>query len=108
MSRLYSSPEVERTKMKLFVETRSQTLPCTDFDAVTAMTDVVDRRAQQKRVPHPPAPAGEPCSISPVFLRKSSSANQAFVRFAVMSSAAQSAIALNSTSVLEPFNRRGS
>ena len=33
--------------------------------------------------------------------------NQAFVRFAVMSSAAQTAIALHSTSVLEPFNRRG-
>jgi len=46
--------------------------------------------------------------LSPVFLRKSSSANQAFVRFAVTSSAAQSAIALNSTSVLEPFNRCGS
>jgi hypothetical protein len=33
---------------------------------------------------------------------------QAFVRFAVASSAALSAIALNRTCVLEPFTRRGS
>src|SRR5581483_1350642 len=108
MSCLYSSPEVKRTKMKLSLGTSGHGFTRTDSGADHASVDVVDRRAQQKRVPHPSAHAGEPVQLSPVFLRRSSSANQAFVRFAVTSSAAQTAIALNSTSVLEPFNRRGS
>jgi hypothetical protein len=41
---------------------------------------------------HMPA---NPVQLSPVFLRRSSSANQAFVHFAVTSGAAQTAIALN-------------
>ena len=46
--------------------------------------DAVDHRVQQRRVPHPPAHASEPfiqpANTSPIFLRKSSSAIQAFVR----------------------------
>jgi hypothetical protein len=48
-------PEVKRTKMKLSLGTSGRRLSHTDVDADHAVTDVVDRRAQQKRVPHPPA-----------------------------------------------------
>ena len=54
-----------------------------------------------------PKPAYSSCVTASrkQLLRKSSSANQAFVRFTVESSTAP-AIALNSTCVLEPFTRR--
>ena len=52
-------------------------------------------------------PKSKPAKTTRFWLRRSPRANQAFVRFAVASSAALSAIALNSTCVLEPFIRRG-
>jgi hypothetical protein len=54
--------------MKLFSGTRSNDLTRIDSDADHAVANVVDRRAQQKRVPHPPTHAGEPCSTQPSFL----------------------------------------
>jgi hypothetical protein len=70
-------------------------------------------RVQQDAFPQLPAcEAGWTKSFSlpkqaQVFLRKFQAQYQAFVRFAVTSSAALSAIALNRTWLLEPFNRGG-
>jgi hypothetical protein len=68
----------------------------------------------KRRVPQPPAYAAGWTNHSawqnkPRFSRVSFQAQyQAFVRFAVASSAALSAIALNKTCLLEPFTREGS
>jgi hypothetical protein len=78
MSCLYSSPEVKRTKMKLSLGTSGHDLTRTDSGADHAITDVVDHRAQQNAFPtrrHMPA---NPVQLSPVFLRRSSSAKSGF------------------------------
>jgi hypothetical protein len=69
-------------------------------------------RVQQRRVPQLPAVASRTKSFSlpkqaQVFSRESQAQYQAFVRFAVASSAALSAIALKWTWLLEPFTRGG-
>jgi hypothetical protein len=80
--------------------------------------DFVVRRVQQRRVPQPPAlVAGRIKSFSlpnkpilpsaGIFRVIFQAQYQAFVRFAVGSSAALSAIALNWTCVLEPFTPGG-
>jgi hypothetical protein len=54
MSCLYSSPEVKRTKMKLFLATNSRSVTRICFGVASYAADVVDRRAQQNAFPHPP------------------------------------------------------
>jgi hypothetical protein len=82
-------------------------------NAVQFHTDFAVRRGQQRRAPSSPADiAGCTESFSlpkqaQVFRVSFQTQYQAFVRFAVGSSAALSAIALNWTCVLEPFTRGG-
>jgi hypothetical protein len=85
MSCLYSSPELkaftcrlgDRSESRLYRSRPHRQMPLKTYEAV-------DHRVQQRRVPHPPAHASEPfiqpANTSPIFLRKSSSAIQAFVR----------------------------
>jgi hypothetical protein len=129
MSCLYSSPEVIGVEVTN-LEVANRGLPpschsawsfkCHDCSArltrtesrVQFHTDVATRRRQQRRVPHSPAYAGcinsfclpKQAQLSCVSLQAQ---YQAFVRFAVGSSAALSAIALDWTCVLEPFTRGG-
>ena len=76
--------------------------------------DLAVIRVQQRRVPQPPADHASrtksPTCRNKVRLLcvKFKAQYQAFVRFAVASSAALSAIALNQTCLLEPFTRTGS
>jgi hypothetical protein len=76
--------------------------------------DLAVMRVEQRRIPQPPADiAGRTNSFTcrnkvRLFCVISEAQYQAFVRFAVASSAALSAIALNLTCLLEPFTRTGS
>ena len=86
MSCLYSSPELKAFNLSplTIVPNRVRT----GLDGIARCrskpSEAVDHRVQQRRVPNPPAHASEPfilpANTSPVFLRKSSSAIQAFVR----------------------------
>jgi hypothetical protein len=93
------------------LRTRAQSAP--NHDAVPLPADFVNvafnKDAFPTRQPLSPANQSSACQNKPGFSCVSLQAQyQAFVRFAVASSAALSAIALNSTCVLEPFTRRGS
>jgi hypothetical protein len=84
-----------------------------NHDAVPTLADFVNvafnKDAFPTRQPLPPANNHSACQNKPGFSCVGLQAQyQAFVRFAVASSAALLAIALNWTRVLEPFTRRGS
>jgi hypothetical protein len=85
----------------------------TNHRAVQFHRDFTATRNRQGRVPQQRKPL--PAAASIILLAKQAQVScvniqaqyQAFVRFAVRSSAALSAIALNWTCVLEPFTRGG-
>jgi hypothetical protein len=108
MSRLYSSPEVSSLEaLALLVDVivtaqarHESSVP--NRRAVKFRANFAVYRSQQRRVPHQPSLCRRLLQISPpaktsnAFSRDSKKRNyQAFVRFAVGSSAALSAIALN-------------
>jgi hypothetical protein len=120
MSCLYSSPEVKTLKSKAsdFRSYRraawfGQASGAPNHGAVQFHRDFTVRRNQHGRVPQQRKP--RPPAASIILLAKQAQVScvsiqaqyQAFVRFAVRSSAALSAIALNWTCVLEPFTRGG-
>ena len=110
MSCLCSSPELEAFKFTLtgsyrFIPVRSnlatrqaQVFSAPKPDAVPTRADFVDRRVQQEtRSPPADALVGEPFSLSiqaQLSCVDVQAQNQAFVHFAVASSAAEFAIAL--------------
>jgi hypothetical protein len=110
MSRLYSSPGVFAVVIVIRYGTRDAHRIAVQFKSAS---NFAVRRVQQRRVPQPPADtASRTKSFSlpkqaQVFSREFQAQYQAFVRFAVTSSAALSAIALKWTWLLEPFTRGG-
>src|ERR1700733_6651510 len=124
MSCLYSSPEVKNLEVKslgfrLGFSPSSprrlvwQASGATNHSAVQFHRDFTATRNRQGRVPQQRKLL--PSAASIILLAKQAQVScvsiqaqyQAFVRFAVRSSAALSAIALNWTCVLEPFTRGG-
>jgi hypothetical protein len=119
MSCLYSSPVKNLEVKSLGFSSLSPRRPvwqasgAPNHGAVQFHRDFTVRRNQQGRVPQQRKP--RPPAASIILLAKQAQVScvsiqaqyQAFVRFAVRSSAALSAIALNWTCVLEPFTRGG-